>query len=196
MKSFLAVCIALLSVVVLSAPDVRAATLVSTNLNTVSVGSEMFGGSIPGADLYQQDFVGALPSMMAITFTYNLSQSPTGAPPTGSALLSSLGYTVNSPFYNISAAVSSGELPVANQSGDGLVLASASMDTLSSGQTVITNLTNGLINFKSTLVAFLLSGVSLTGTYVVSAVPLPAALPLMLVGALGLVGVSARRRKA
>ena len=75
-----------------------------------------------------------------------------------------------------------------------LVFASAQMTSAVSGMTIIKNFSAGLANFSTQMLAFGAGLVSIH--YEVSAIPLPAALPMFGLGLLALAGVRKARKTA
>ncbi len=176
--------------------------LSSTDLGTLDYGD---AGSTPQTNntgtlpTFVYDIAsGFIPANSKITFKYSLS----GIAP-GASLLVSMGsydYELGGHRYTGSATATSGSAPTGVGFVDGassaqLVFASANLSPdLSGGITTITNLSKGLVNFTMQFIGSLLPAGTTLASYSVSAVPLPAALPLFGFGLAGLAGVSRFRR--
>lgn len=154
-------------------------------------GSHGYGNT--SGDLWVE-YYGSLPSMTKITFTYDIAPL-TGAASavSGYAGLSSVGSSIEDASINARAKTNVGS-PDATTTDD-LVTAFASLPNYSHGTASITNLSDKLISFKTTLIAMLNKYVNLTVSYQVEAVPLPAALPLFGLGLASLAGYRLRKKK-
>ncbi len=169
-----------------------------TNMGLVSAGDSGVIDMSHSGNLIVNSITGSLPSNSMITFSYDfdgnidfgaLSAGGQYAYNTGGSLFE--GMTLDTTFSS----------PVAMGYTDGtpspaLALASAQIDfTGNTATAVIKNLSSGIVHYAS-LFSGLFSGAK-TGTvsYVVSAVPLPAALPLFGLGLGAMAGFGIRRKK-
>lgn len=184
------------------APQTQAAPL---DLGALSIGASgefnnsETNGAIPGQTVYGYA-VGTIPSNSYITFTYYFSPS---IPMSGS--LQSLGaFSETNGVYTYTYTSTSGGLNGLLTSVSGFPISFANVDPslmpvqatadLSTGTTRVTNLAAAEASF-STYFFGLMEGYSLDKVrYAVSAVPLPAALPLFGLGLIGLAGYSRHKR--
>ncbi len=199
---------ALLSIVAFGGGAAQAATFPPgyTDLGYLSIGAsgDTNEATAGGAPMLINDYAtGYIPAMSMITFTYSIK----GVADYGPKLMSSVGsynYEDNGNLYKGSVyATSAGDIKHEDfvngvPSGTPLVFATANLFAdFSGGVTTITNLTNSWVNFATMFLGILQNGDS-SASYHVSAVPLPAALPLFGIGLAGLVGVKRlkKNRKA
>jgi hypothetical protein len=167
------------------------AVVVKETPGTLVAGDSGFYSTTVNNKFYEHDVLGALSSMSKITFTYDLTNTSEN----GGAAISSIGYTVTDPVFSASASAEEAGVSMSDVSSDHLILASAAMTTDFAGTTTITNLSkNRIINFTSTIAAYLTKGAQLTVSYAVTAVPLPAALPLFGLGIAALAGIRAKKK--
>ncbi len=168
------------------------------DMNTVSIGQTGTLSSANSGGLLVNDIQGSLPSNSMITFTYNFGGDLlSGSLNSGS----SYDYLLAGDNYNggaLNQAPSNTYYSFGTINGNpstSLVVASAQIDaTTDTGMTSITNNSAGLATFASIFTGLIAGANNLTITYSVSAVPLPAALPLFGLG-LSALGFGAWRRK-
>lgn len=141
---------------------------------------------------------GSLPNNTAITFSYTISGF------TGTSLTDngSYSYTKNGAVFSGSSSDVSGLAPVSTGTTSGavstaLVLASANLNAAGTlGTTTITNISGSAAQFQSIFSGLQTSlGRSVSISYSVSAVPLPASLPMFAAVLAGMVGFAMLRRK-
>jgi len=140
-------------------------------------------------------FYGNIAANTKITFVYSLSDVTSGV---DSAKLKSTGSTVTSISannYNVYTSVKLGAADSEKPSSDGLVLAGASLPSLTQGKTTVINLTQSELGFRSEILAFLDGTARLHVVATITPVPLPAALPLFGAGLLGLAGLRRRNKQ-
>lgn len=171
----------------------------SVDMGTVSVGDTGTIGNIGNfGPLVASNISGSLPSNSMITFTYSFS----GNVATG--VLGAFGdYDYNTGTDSFSGYASSSNLFGSNSAGikngsasTPLAVASAQIDYSNNTATaVIKNISSGTVDYLNMFVGFISGNKNLEVSYSVSAVPLPAALPLFLAGLAALMGFSHRRKK-
>ncbi len=161
--------------------------------NNLGTGSSFFVFSYGSGSDY-----GFLPPDSEITLTYNLTGMEAG----GLTGYGSYNYSLNNNIYNGSDTVNTtggSSTPVGTTNGAvsvPLVLASANLNQLDTTGTVnIVNLSSNLAQFQSALSGVFLSGRVVSVNYEVSAVPLPASLPMFAVAILGLLGIAVSRKR-
>ena len=170
----------------------------NNNMNTVSVGQTGTISSMNDGGLVVNNIEGLLPSKSMITFTYNFGGDLlSGSLNSGS----SYDYLLEGDNYNggsLSFAPSGINYSFGTKNGDpstALVVASAQIDASSdTGMTFIKNNSAGLASYASVFIGLIAGNNDLNISYSVSAVPLPAALPLFAAG-LSALGFGAWRRK-
>ncbi|MGH1402763.1 MAG: VPLPA-CTERM sorting domain-containing protein [Alphaproteobacteria bacterium] len=171
----------------------------SVDMGTVSVGDFGVIGDIDhfGATIVSQ-VAGTLPSNSMITFTYNFSGN-IQAGVLGS--FAEYDYTDGGDTFTGFSSSSSlfGNSSVGTVNGSTstpLAVASAQIDfSTNTATAVIKNVSSGTVDFLNLFVGLVGGSQNLEIAYSVSAVPLPAALPLFLSGLAALMGISFRRRK-
>lgn len=149
---------------------------------------------------------GSLPSNSMASFTYEFSGLMTS-----SYLTSTSGYSFMdgmTPNFGYTTAADTSVAPGsfsysisyvgATPSATALAVSSAQIDTLQKATLVIKNLSGGALTFANTFIGTLLGSTNFTVAYNISAVPVPAALPLFGLGlsALGAMRLRARRKNA
>lgn len=156
---------------------------------------------------WQHDYLqGVLPSNTQITFTYNTDSTLFAANPYG-YFAEGVGQVSDaSSIYRAWAASDNGWTYSEEAGSDGIF--SATNSTLGLTATaftnqdssiatlIITNLSNVAANFESYVFASTPLGSLVTGSYNVSAVPLPAALPLFGLALVGMAGYRRHRKNA
>lgn len=183
----LALCAALF-VASVSASPAQAALISNVDMGEVS-SSSGFSTTYKMDNFLSANYYGSLPSMTKIVFTYSMSPVADGV----YAGLTSVGYEVGP-----SGASAKAETTVGNPaavSADDLIVATAYLPTYANGTTSITNFGKTAIAFQSLLSAWLSKAVALTVSAEITAVPLPAALPLFGLGIASLAGYRLRKKK-
>lgn len=178
-------------------PNTAKAANVSYNLGNVSIGQTgLFVSSHPDI-LVTGNFSGSLPSNSMITFSYNFGGSLLSGYISAGADYS---YLLDGDSFNGGAlqtdptGIDYSYGTINGTPSNSLVMASAQINSPMTGTTVITNNSAGLGNFASVFQGLIAGNNNLTVSYNVSAVPLPAALPLFAAG-LSALGFGYWRRK-
>ena len=201
-NKFLAVTIMVLGLFVAS--EKADAAVVNYSGQTVDMGGVSIGqtGTITsayGTSLFVNNIQGLLPSNSIITFTYNFGGDLlSGSLNAGS----SYSFLLDGDSYNGGALDQApGDIyysfgSVNGTPSDSLVMASAQIDAgTDSGMTRITNTSGGVASYASVFTGLITGSGTLTIDYAVTAVPLPAALPLFGAGISALAGFGLWRRK-
>lgn len=169
------------------------------NLGSLSVGDEGIISNDSFSLAYLNKVTGLLPANSKITFSYTVTGIALG---TLLVDLANYGYKGVDGYYNGSAwASTNGMSPIATGFFNGvastpLVLASANLTSPNSGTTVITSVAQDIAEFTSMITGLVFGIGKIDGYFIVEAVPLPAALPLLGLGIAGLAGVRARKKAA
>ena len=191
--------VSILALSLLSFANNASAANVNYDLGTVAIGDTGVLVSNHPDILVTNNIAGSLPSNSMITFSYNFGGSLLSGYLSAGADYSYLmdGDSFNGGALNTSPTGINYSFGTVNGvSSTPLVMASAQIDTATTGTTVITNNSGGLGTFASVFQGLIAGNNDVTVAYSVSAVPLPAALPLFGAG-LSALGFGAwRRRKA
>ncbi|MCB1529592.1 MAG: hypothetical protein KDJ42_01130 [Alphaproteobacteria bacterium] len=140
---------------------------------------------------------GILPPSSMVSFSYSF------ASPITSGLLADFGaYFYNDGFHDYAgwaADDSSSGTPLSDGTTDGtfsgaLAFASAQLTGLTSGTAIIKNFSAGSLDFMAVFLGTVAGSTAFDVSYVVSAVPVPAALPMFGLGLAALAGYRARKR--
>ena len=171
----------------------------SVNMGTVSVGDIGTIGNIGNfGPSVVSEISGSLPANSMITFTYSFSGN------IASGVLGAFGdYSYDDGADSFSGYATSSNLFGSSAEGlkngsasTPLAVASAQIDFSSNIATaVIKNVSSGTVDYLNLFVGMISGNKNLQVSYSVSAVPLPAALPLFLAGLAALMGFSHRRKK-
>lgn len=195
--------IAVSSAMLLGAGTASAATVnyngSNVSMGTVQVGQSGSVSAVNAGGLIINSISGGLPSNSMITFTYNFSGNVLSGL-LGSAAEYSYNLGGNNYYGNaLSLQPSSGTISYGMVNGatsNSLVIASAQIDfATNTASTIITNNSSGLADYASIFTGLMIGGNTLDIAYSVSAVPLPAALPLFGAGLGALAGFGAWKRK-
>ncbi len=131
--------------------------------------------------------VGAIPNNAAITFTYNAPPHLWGQ----ITHLTTAEFMVNDDFFSLFTELGNNEA-----SGNGISLKSSLSDDGLTITSTITNLSEFYADFSSFAQLTMPQNTSIDTSYaVVSAVPVPAALPLFALGLVGIAGYSRKKKK-
>jgi hypothetical protein len=169
------------------------------NMGNVAIGQT---GTIDAdhlGNLIVNRITGTLPSNSMITFSYNFAGDIDWG-----ALLSGVGYSYTDAGHNYagySIEIPPGPVSFSYGEVDGfpstaLAVASAQIDfSNNKASVIIKNFSSGVANYVSLFLGSVLRNQDLEIAYAVSAVPLPAALPMFALGLGALVGLGARRKR-
>lgn len=204
MKTYLSI-IALLLSLVFVAPAHAAAVLVDHSLYDLSPNQSGLLENT-GSDTYSGIVKGLLPAQTKITFTYLLTGplSTTGLSSLYAAGDVYIGTGLSGDFYTSDTMGNNVVWPSNSMFSSSLPLESMPIRTYMDGSTMTTEIQNWsaeVAGFESAFTGFLASGIlDLTGVSYqvssVSAVPLPAALPLFGLALVGMAGYRRHKKKA